>query len=340
VIAALGSALLVYVVLDRSDGELATTAVTALLGGVVGVVGAALLGLRRWSGVGGVLALAGLVVAVAACGVRFEAVIGQPGLEADFWALVGGAIAVAIVLTGLRAVPSNWMGSTAGGLLSLAVVVYAVAEYLALQIQQGLTQPEYVQDTRAVLAMSVLSIAAAVGAALRSRIGWALVVAGSTAAALLALASVLAVGITPIELVSVPPALVGVVYGSVRLARTPALRSWRALGPWLALLTLPSLLHDFGESDLWRVVALGVVGIALIVAGAVLKLQAPLVLGSSVVVAHAVAQLWPWIREGYTAVPWWLWLGIGGALLIFLAATYERRVRQLKSAFVAVSSLR
>ena len=60
----------------------------------------------------------------------------------------------------------------------------------------------------------------------------------------------------------------------------------------------------------------------------------------AVLLIHAVAQLWPWISTAYVAVPWWLWLGIGGAVLIFVAATYERRMRQVRSAFTAVTSLR
>ena len=85
---------------------------------------------------------------------------------------------------------------------------------------------------------------------------------------------------------------------------------------------------------------LGIVAIGLVVIGAVWRLQAPLVLGSAVLLVHAVAQLWPWISDLYAAVEWWVWLGIGGALLIYLGARYERRMRALRVAFTAVTSLR
>ena len=39
-------------------------------------------------------------------------------------------------------------------------------------------------------------------------------------------------------------------------------------------------------------------------------------------------------------MPWWLWLGIGGALLIYLAARYESSMRALRTSFTAVASLR
>jgi hypothetical protein len=104
---------------------------------------------------------------------------------------------------------------------------------------------------------------------------------------------------------------------------------------------VPSLLHDFfGGTDLWRVVALGVVAVGMVVIGAVWRLQAPLILGSAVLLAHGIAQLWPWISSAYVYVPWWLWLGIGGALLIYLAARYESSMRALRTSFTAVTSLR
>ena len=160
-------------------------------------------------------------------------------------------------------------------------------------------------------------------------------------AAAFGLSAFFAFGVEPVELVTVPPALGGIAYGTRTLARRPEARTWPALGPWLALLLLPSLAYDFfGDTELWRVVALGVVAVGMVVIGAVLKLQAPLVLGSAVVLVHGVAQLWPWISTSYVAVPWWLWLGIGGAVLIFIAARYERRVKQLRAAITAVTSLR
>ncbi len=40
---------------------------------------------------------------------------------------------------------------------------------------------------------------------------------------------------------------------------------------------------------------LGVVAVAVVVIGAVRRLQAPLLLGGGVLLAHAIVQLWPWI---------------------------------------------
>ncbi len=67
-----------------------------------------------------------------------------------------------------------------------------------------------------------------------------------------------------------------------------------------------------------------------------------MVLGGVVLIVHAVAQLWPWITALYESASglWWLWLGIAGALLIVIAATYERRIREVKAVALALRALR
>lgn len=145
----------------------------------------------------------------------------------------------------------------------------------------------------------------------------------------------------PFELATVPLAVALLIGGGTRLTSTPSRRSWPALGPGLALLLLPSLAADFWSSnDLWRVVALGVVSLAVLGAGLALKLQAPTLIGAGVVVLHGLAQLWPWISGLYGSVPWWLWAGVGGVVLIIFATTYESRIRDLRAVGRGVSSLR
>jgi hypothetical protein len=333
-LAGAGAVLLDAVVLLRFDGELVPAAIAVIAGGAVAIIGAATLGLLRWRGLGAVLALGGLVLVLATCAIRFRVVADQPGLEPDLWALAGAAVTVGVVLAALRAAPSRAMGLAGGALLAAVTAFFAIAEGFLLALQDEF------DGSRALLAMSILSATAVVGVLLRARLGWALAISAMVSAAALALLAIFGLGVTPVELVTVPPALAGLGYGAWSLRRHPEARSWPLLGPWLVLLTVPSLLHDLGESELWRVVGLGVVAIALVVVGATMRLQAPLVLGSAVLLTHAVAQLWPWISAVYVAVPWWLWLGIGGAVLIFLAATYERRVRQMRTAFVSVARLR
>lgn len=334
-LAAAGVALLATTTLLRAGDDTATVAVTVAIAGAAGVAGAAALGLRRWAALGSVLAVGGLVVAAVGCGVRFLAVAGDPGFEADLWVLAGAGIAVAIGVAALRATASRGVALAVGVGLAISSTLLAGAEAYRVAEATGF------DEARTALTMAALTVAAYVGAVWRSRLGGALMVVAGISAAGFGILAVAAFGVSPIELVTVPAALGGIAYGARTLARRPDTRTWRALGPWLALLLLPSLVYDFfGDTELWRVVALGVVAVGMVVIGAVLKLQAPLVLGSAVVLVHGVAQLWPWISTSYVAVPWWLWLGIGGAVLIFIAARYERRVKQLRAAITAVTSLR
>ncbi|MFK4836382.1 SCO7613 C-terminal domain-containing membrane protein, partial [Microbacterium sp. ZW T2_14] len=303
--------------------------------GAAAVAGASALGLRRWATLGAVLAVGGLVVVGTGCGVRFAAVAGDPGFEADLWVTAAAGIAVAVAVAAMRATTSRRVDITVGTGLALAAVLVGAAELILLATSTDL------DEVRTAITMTVLTAATYVGAVWRDRLGAAPAVIAALAAAVFGVLAFFAFGVEPVELVTVPAALGGIAYGARTLRRRPESRTWPALGPWLALLLLPSLLYDFfGEAELWRIVALGVVAVGLVVVGAVFALQAPLVLGSAVVLVHGIAQLWPWISTSYIDVPWWLWLGIGGAVLIFIAARYERRVQQLRKAITAVTSLR
>jgi hypothetical protein len=145
----------------------------------------------------------------------------------------------------------------------------------------------------------------------------------------------------PFELATVLLAVALIVGGAIRLTRDSNRGSWVELGPGLVVLLLPSLIANLGfTNELWRVVILGVVALLVFGAGLALKLQAPTLIGAVVVVAHGLAQLWPWISGLYGSVPWWLWAGVGGVILIVMAATYESRIRDLKAAARGISSLR
>jgi hypothetical protein len=106
------------------------------------------------------------------------------------------------------------------------------------------------------------------------------------------------------------------------------------------VLLVTSLIATLDERPLWRLVGLGVVGIAVIVVGVAWRMQAPFALGVIVVLIHAVATFLPQLRLAYESLPWWLWLGAGGVLLIVLAARYEQRIANLKSVALRFAALR
>ncbi|MBM7410639.1 hypothetical protein JOE38_000462 [Clavibacter michiganensis] len=163
----------------------------------------------------------------------------------------------------------------------------------------------------------------------------ALVVGGLVAAVLIATGAA-----DPVETVTVPIAAGLLVVGGRRLIRDASAGSMRHLAPGLLVLLLPPLLADLGPSPAWRIVSLGVLALATLLMGARLKLRAPFLIGGGVLLVHAIAQLWPWIREASVTVPWWAWAGIGGVTLIAVAARYERRIRDVKEVAARVSALR
>lgn len=334
-VAAVGSAFVVVTLALRLDGAPATTAVAMSAAAVVGVASALVLGRERWRGVAAVAAVASAVTLATAAGIRILLLTELPGalftVEPEIWSLAALGLVAAIAVAALRTRSGSGIDIGAMILLSAAVGAFTIAELAAFEGAQ--------LTPRVLLMMIVLSAAGTVGWALRRR-GGLVLVAAAGAFALVTAASTTPDVITIIEVITVPPALAGLAVGIVRMRAEPARRSWPALGGWLALLTLPSLAYDVDrDAALWRVIALGAVAIAFVVIGAVRGLQAPLVVGSAVLLVHAIAQLWPWIAAAYVAF-WWLWLGLGGAALIFLAARYEKRMRALKAAFAAVTALR
>lgn len=251
----------------------------------------------------------------------------------EFWPLVALVAGVAIALTWAR-VGSRpaWVGEV---LLAASVTLAAVPTLLAIVAGE---QP----TVRAAVLFPLFALAHMLGSATTARPLASPVFAWSTLGVLVlgGLAVLVSREVDPFDIVtaSVGVALIGA--GALRMRRTPELGSWPALGAGLAILLIPAFVADFTDPELWRNVALGVVSALAVVLGAVRRLQAPLLLGGGVLLVHAIAQLWPWIRLLYEAVWWWLWLGIAGVLLVVLAATYERQLRLARGVVRSIAELR
>jgi len=146
-------------------------------------------------------------------------------------------------------------------------------------------------------------------------------------------------GVTVVEAYTLPPGLVLLVVGG-RLRRTrPELSSWQAFGVGLALVLLPSLPLAVADQAVLRPALLGAASLACLVAGARLRLQAPLLTGAGVLAVIAVSQLSEPVLSAYHALPRWAVLAGAGVLLIALGAGYERRLRDLSRFGRAVRSL-
>lgn len=165
---------------------------------------------------------------------------------------------------------------------------------------------------------------------------WGSVAAGAVVAAL----GVGAGAIAPLELASIVLAVALLVTGVLRLAAVERARTWPWLGPGVAVLLVPSLVATVDERPLWRLVGLGVAAVVIIAISAVRRLQAPFLIAVPVALVHGFATFAPEIRAVYDAVEWWLWLGVGGVLLIVLAARFERRVRDVRQFAARVAEMR
>lgn len=120
----------------------------------------------------------------------------------------------------------------------------------------------------------------------------------------------------------------------------PALRSWRALWPALALLMIPLLLMSWTHPlSFPRALALFVIALAALLWGTLRGLQAPLVSGAVALVAHLVTVLWPWLAA-FSQRFWWVWLLICGVVLIVAAARYEASLKSVRSLATRISQLR
>jgi hypothetical protein len=291
-----------------------------------------------------VVAVAAPVALLVSSARAVDEALGQGQLAVEAW-LLAGVVTVLVTSVGwFTRVPSPLWPATAaaiGGIAALAIVesiAMTEGRFVVIRLVGTLCLLGAAHVGLAAVAPSrpvrAIRLAATIGLAAVTAIGAALT-------DLVPLLEARGAGSVPaVELATVPTALALIVAGALLLVRHPSTNSWRAIGPGLTLAFLPSLLLDLGPTDLWRAVALGVASFAAIIVGVMIRRAAPLLLGAVTFVIHALAQLWPWISDVYGVVPWWLWIGVGGVILIVIAARYEQRVKNLKDAVVYVGSLR
>ncbi|WP_176993730.1 SCO7613 C-terminal domain-containing membrane protein [Nonomuraea jiangxiensis] len=154
-----------------------------------------------------------------------------------------------------------------------------------------------------------------------------------TGAFLLLLASWLRLGadeVTVVEAYTVPCSLVLLGAGWWRRRGGAPVSSWAAYGAGLSFTMLPSLVAVYADVEWRRSLALGVLALAVLFAGARFRLQAPTAVGAVVVAGVAVRELAPYVSEMLLTVPRWVPIAVGGLLLVVVGATYEARMRDLR----------
>ncbi|WP_406061638.1 SCO7613 C-terminal domain-containing membrane protein [Micromonospora sp. NBC_00860] len=144
-------------------------------------------------------------------------------------------------------------------------------------------------------------------------------------------------GVTVLEAYTLPAAALAVGAGLLALRTRPGLTSWPALGPGLVAALLPSLVSVLAGPDPqpWRRLLLGAAATGAVLAGATRRWQAPVLLGGGVLTLLALHE----VARGWDLLPRWIYLGVGGLALVGLAATYERRRRDLARLRAAVGRL-
>jgi hypothetical protein len=138
------------------------------------------------------------------------------------------------------------------------------------------------------------------------------------------------------EAYTVPAAGVALLAGVLAKRSRPQLTSWVAFGPALAAGLLPSAATVLvGEGQPVRRLVLGLAALVIVLAGARVRLQAPVVAGGGVLILvalHEAVLVWD-------LLPRWIPLAVAGLLLVGLAMTVERRRRDLARMRAAITRM-
>lgn len=219
-----------------------------------------------------------------------------------------------------------WSGTWTGDVVAADLTVAAGCS-AAVSLAASVGDPDRLWLALLATGVALAVVAAARAQPWRHRLGW-----GS--GVLLAASSWVRLALSDVEApeaYTVPPALALLVVGLLRRRHDPSYRSWNAYGPGLALAMGPSLARALTDSGTARPLLLGLVAFAVLGAGVVSRLQAPLVLGAVVLAVDAFVQLSPYLADLYAVVPRWVSIGSAGLLLLVVGATYERRVSELQN---------
>jgi hypothetical protein len=135
-----------------------------------------------------------------------------------------------------------------------------------------------------------------------------------------------------LELFTVPPALVMLVVG---LMGWRGRSTWVSIAPGLLVGLLPSALIATRSEEPIRLAAVVAVAVAIILIGVSKSLQAPFVIGTVVLTKIGI---WQFLSVA-PLVPRWITLGLAGAILLAVGATYERRLAQARQAIHWISDL-
>lgn len=259
-------------------------------------------------------------------------------------ASAGVAAAASVVLGATRGLgPTAFATSCTGAALVLAATVERRARNIAIEsvgivstlIGVGLAAelPGWLASAATAAVIAACGAAFQGGALFRDRqyrLALPLTIA-LTGAAWLA-----AAGIDAIEAYSIPLGVALLITGALARNWFPQLGSWAAYTLGLVLGLLPSLVIFLDRGGYLRLIGLIAAGTLSVVVGATHRLQAPILLGASVVVTIGIDALSPVAAD----VPRWIPIGTAGLLILWIGITFERRLNNARHLRDNVRSLR
>lgn len=246
------------------------------------------------------------------------------------------AFAVAVFLAGLwllldRAPRSNSIHERSG---------YAVAAPIAFALTafSALAEHPFAAGVIAVIAAAACVAVCALAVRLyRSDVLWACLGLGGVSLWTATLAVVSDVAATDVWVVQ-PLCLAAIAIGAIAMRSKASIRSWPALGIQVIVSLAVAITAENSLPTWWRIGLATALIVAAILAGALLRLQAPLLIGIVAAVLHLIV-MWRMLLPPI-AIPWWAWLAAAGILLVFVAATYEARMRDARKLAQGIKSLR
>lgn len=280
-------------------------ATIAVLGVVIAAAGVAGIRTREITSRVTLLMLAASAAVIEA-GVVLGSATGSVGFAGVGVAVAGGALLVLGAL-GRRSAPEGPAIEVVGGL--------------------GLAFGAILGTASGETFATVLTVAAAaLGAASlrRDRVGYArstAIVAVGAIWAWLAVANV-----SVLEAYTLPAAAVMLGAGVLRRRAHHGVGSWAAYGPGLALALGPSLLVALDRGGTARPLGVIAGSVACVLVGSRWRLRAPLTIGAVALLALAIDDLGPVAAR----VPRWVMLGTIGLVMLWLGASAERRLNQLR----------
>src|SRR4051794_434240 len=240
----------------------------------------------------------------------------------DLGVAAAGLMLIAVVLASV-----SWLSSSDETAIVASAATTAVGA-LALVEATGGQGADVTAGTTAVFADLVALVALAATATLsRARLAWTAGAVAAVSVVVASIASDVALSLRGTDLVEAyvaVPAVFFAALGAVAMLRLPSASSW-LLAPSIAIVLLPSLALAL-HGDTGRQVLVIAAGLLLVLLGAQWRLACPLAAGAIAMTLVVLRVLGPEVAQ----LPRWVSLGVAGALLIGVGATWEKRLTEIR----------